>query len=165
MRAALLMLSLLALLPAAPALASPSGVDLHAYWDSSCKDCHGHAGDFARRTLATADGSLQGRHHRTGLSQFLKQHYLADSLVVPVTEMLIAQVSASPVFSSRCAGCHGTAAEFARRSLVVKEGVLTGRRSDRPVVGYLESHGGLAPAERPVMIDTLERVLREVGGS
>ena len=75
------------------------------------------------------------------------------------------KTTAKKIYFERCAGCHGTAAEFARRSLVVKEGVLTGRRSDRPVVGYLESHGGLAPAERPVMIDTLERVLREVGGS
>ena len=32
--------------------------DLHRYWDTRCKDCHGDAGAFARRTLRVADGRL-----------------------------------------------------------------------------------------------------------
>ena len=32
-------------------LGAPAPRDLHAYWDDRCFSCHGHAGDFARRTL------------------------------------------------------------------------------------------------------------------
>ncbi|WP_341890587.1 hypothetical protein [Variovorax sp. YR752] len=147
----------------APAAATDR--DLHAYWDGRCKDCHGDSGAFARRTLRVEDGRLVGTHHRATLEQFLHNHYLADDLVAPVMQMLQAQAAASPVFKEQCGQCHGSASEFARKSLAMKDGTLTGRASQRPVQDYLRRHGGLAPEQVAPMVKTLERVLGEVGGT
>lgn len=144
--------------------AATGGRDLHAYWDGRCKSCHGDAGDFARRTLAVERGRLVGTHHKDDLERFLRNHYLADDLVAPVSAMLVAQVNTAPLFKQNCASCHGPASEFARRSLTLREGVLTGRASGRPVEQYLRTHGGLPPAQVPEMVKTLARVLAEVGG-
>lgn len=139
--------------------------DLHRYWDSRCKDCHGDAGAFARRTLRLLDGRLVGAHHEQDLDLFLHHHYLAEELVEPVKRMLAAQVSTPPVFARQCSGCHGNAAEFARKSLSLRGDVLVGRRSQRPVAQYLQSHGGLPPDQIPIVVESLRRVLREVGAA
>lgn len=99
--------------------AAPGERDLHAYWEQRCQDCHGHSGAFARRFLQLRDGRLVGLHHGADLERFLRQHYLADELVAPVMAMLTAQISTPALFAQRCAGCHGTAADFARKSLVL----------------------------------------------
>lgn len=153
--AALLTLSMVASARAEP-------LDLHAQWDQRCSDCHGHAGEFARRWLTLEQGRLSGRHHRDDLQQFLLNHYLADDLVEPVMQMLAAQVVQAPAFKDRCARCHGTAAEFARRSLDWRSGGLYGRSSGRLVSEQLKNHGGLTTAEIAAMVETLERVHREV---
>ncbi|HPM66689.1 MAG TPA: hypothetical protein PLX45_10580 [Piscinibacter sp.] len=149
---------------AAPAAAGPDGRDLHAYWDGRCKDCHGDSAAFARSTLRVDQGQLAGRHHGADLTRFLHNHYLADELVAPVTAMLAAQVTTSPQFKEHCAGCHGTAADFARTALVLRGSVLTGKASGKPVADYLATHGGLPAAEVPAMVKSLQRVLQEVGG-
>jgi hypothetical protein len=154
----------LALLSIAPsAVGAQDGRDLHDYWDGRCRECHGDAGDFARRTLAVERGRLVGKHHRDDLEGFLTNHYLTDELVAPVMQMLTAQVTTRPLFKQHCAGCHGAATEFARESLVLRGGMAAGRKGGRAVVEYLRTHGGLAPADIPVMGATLERVLRETG--
>lgn len=165
MRRSTIALMLAALLPLTmPAMAGPDGRDLHAYWDGRCKDCHGDSAAFARSTLRVEQGRLLGRHHGAELPNFLRNHYLADELVVPVSAMLAAQVTTSPLFKQRCASCHGSASEFARKSLALQGGLLTGKASGKPVADSLRSHGGLAPAEIPAMVKSLERVLGEVGG-
>lgn len=158
----LLAVALLAVAPLAAA-APPSPPDLHAYWDGRCKDCHGESAAFVRSTLRVQDGRLLGRSHGSGLAVFLGNHYLADELVAPVMAMLTAQASSAPLFKEHCSGCHGTAAAFARKSLMLQGGQLTGRASGRWVADYLKSHGGLTPAEVPAMVNTLKRVLGEVG--
>jgi hypothetical protein len=144
--------------------AAPDAVDLHAYWDQRCQGCHGHAGDFARRFLAVEDGQLIGAHHRQDLDRFLRQHYLADHLVEPVVAMLMAQVTAPPLFTQRCAGCHGSAADFARTRLTLKNGVLVGTRSGRPVLETLNTHGKLTAQEVSLVTENLQRVHAEVAG-
>jgi hypothetical protein len=146
--------------PHAPSAAMP--IDLHAYWDDRCKGCHGDSGDFARRSLRVENGRLAGTHHREDLDSFLRRHRLSDDLVAPVSAMLIAQATSTPLFKTHCAGCHGSAAAFARASLVTSNGVLEGRKSRRPVAEFLRTHGGLAPADVPTMVSTLTRVRREV---
>lgn len=145
------------------AMAGAQSTDLHAMWDGRCQSCHGHAGSFARSTLSVAQGRLQGKHHRDDLEQFLRQHYLADSLVLPTMAMLAAQAAADPTYAAKCAGCHQSAAEFARQSLMMRDGKLVGRASGVPVADYLSRHGKLSAAERPQMVNTLTRVYREVG--
>lgn len=137
-------------------------LDLHDQWDQRCQACHGHAGDFARRWLTVEQGQLAGHHHRDNLTEFLRNHYLADDLVEPMKEMLTAQAAQAPVFKTRCAQCHGTAAEFARRSLELRNGALYGRSSGKLVSDYLTTHGGLPAAEVAPMVDNLKRVRSEV---
>jgi len=159
------LVALLALL-AAPMFAPVawSATDLHAYWDTRCRECHGDAAAFARSTLRIESGRLVGRHHTEGLATFLRNHYLADDLVAPVLQMLQAQATTAPLFKEKCAGCHGNAAAFARESLEMRGGVLIGRTSQRPVRDYLQRHGKLDPSQVAPMVATLERVLGEVGG-
>jgi hypothetical protein len=150
---------------AAFAGAATAGTDLHDMWDGRCKDCHGHAGTFARQTLHIDGGRLAGRHHGADeLPRFLRNHYLADEWVEPVMQMLVAQAATAPTFAQRCSNCHGTAAEFARRSLAMKDGQLIGRASGRTVAETLRNHGGLAAADIEPMVRTLIRVLAETGG-
>lgn len=160
LRNRIVLLALLLLAPWAPSAAV--AVDLHAYWDDRCKECHDDSGAFARRTLRVENGQLVGVHHHEDLSRFLHHHYLTDDLVAPVTAMLLAQATTTPLFKSHCATCHGDATTLARKSLVMKDGVLTGKASGRPVSDFLRSHGGLAPDEIPAMTATLQRVLGEV---
>lgn len=161
LRSRVLLLSLVLLAPCVASAANT--VDLHAYWDDRCKTCHDDSGAFARRTLRVESGHLVGAHHHEDLTRFLQQHYLTDDLVAPVTAMLLAQATTTPLFKPHCAACHGDAAALARKSLVMKGGVLTGKASGRPVADFLRSHGGLAPDEVPAMTATLRRVLGEVG--
>lgn len=137
-------------------------IDLHAQWDQRCVTCHGHAGEFARRWLTVEQGRLVGHHHRENLAGFLRNHYVADDLVEPMMQMLAAQVAQPPVFQARCVQCHGTAAEFARRSLEWRNGLLHGRASGKPVAEFLKAHGGLGADEIAAMVETLGRVRREV---
>ncbi len=153
-----------ALLVTANADAIPAGTDLHAYWDDRCQSCHGDSGPFARRTLALRDGRPIGRHHVDDLPRFLRQHYLADALVAPVSAMLAAQVATSPHYAAHCAGCHGVASAFARAALDLRGGLPVARRSGRTLEAVLKGHGGLAPGEQRTVIETLARVRREVGG-
>lgn len=139
-------------------------VDLHHFWDQRCAECHGHAGPFARRHMKVENGRLVGTHHRDDLATFMGQHQMGPELVAPIQAMLLAQVTTPPVFQQKCASCHGTAADFARASLTVRNGVLTGRENGMPVADFLRRHGRLTEAERPVMVDSLNRVLGEVGG-
>lgn len=146
-----------------PGMAAQDTRDLHAYWDSRCKSCHGDAGPFARSTLQVADGRLQGRHHVRDLDQFLQHHYLAADLVDPVKRMLAAQATTPPLFATHCSRCHGSAADLARRSLMLKGDVLVGRNRQQAVADILRTHGALAPAEIPLVVASLRRVLAEVG--
>lgn len=149
-----------ALVMQAPAIAAD--LDLHVYWEQRCESCHGHAGAFARRFLHLENGQLSGVHPVGDLNQFLRNHYLNDDLIAPVTAMLKAQVVSRPLFSEKCAGCHGSAAQFVRQSLVMKDGVLTGRLSGRTVADFLNAHGKLEPGQKDIMLDTLSRVHKEL---
>jgi hypothetical protein len=154
---------LLVVVPLWPAGAA--GIDLHDYWDQRCQSCHGHSSEFARRFLRVENGRLLGAHHRTDLDVFLRHHYLSDDLIAPVSAMLMAQVTTPPLFRDLCSRCHGSAAEFARKSLTLRDGVLVGRASGRRVADYLASHGELAPADVPIVADSLARVRQEVSST
>ena len=152
------------LLPAAPVGAQYTP-DLHAYWDERCYTCHGHAADFARRFLHIDEGRLAGMHHVDDLDVFLRNHYLADEWLAPVTAMLSAQAATEPLFRSRCARCHGSAAVFTRKSLLLRDEVLVGARGGRRVEDMLRTHGGLTTEQARTVLDSLARVLEEVAGS
>ncbi|PWC37698.1 hypothetical protein [Azospirillum sp. TSO35-2] len=146
-------------------IAAPgTATDLHWFWEQTCGDCHDHAASWARQFLTVKDGRLQGRHHTDDLLVFLGNHHLPPDLVQPMYDMLLAQASTEPRFKERCGRCHETAAELARESLVVRNGVLQGRESGRPVAQFLPRHAklGLTPEDVAFFTDLLTRVEGEV---
>lgn len=140
------------------------GMDLHAYWDQRCKECHGHSADFARTFLAVDGGRLVGRHHREDMRLFLSQHQSGGAEAERMYEMLLAQVSTRPIYREKCAGCHEPASELVRRSLTVENGVLITRSRRVPLTLFLTRHGGLTAAEAKTVVEALERIHREVMG-
>jgi hypothetical protein len=139
-----------------------SSLDLHQFWDQRCQNCHGHAGDFARRHLQVENGLLAGQHHRDNLKQFMARHEMGPEHVERIYGMLLAQATTKPVYQQKCAACHGTAAELARISIARKDGVLIALPSERPLADLLKRHGKLTADEIPTVLDSLARVLGEV---
>lgn len=140
--------------------------DLHAFWDQRCHDCYGHAGDFARRYLRVEKGQLTGRHHATNLRSFLAQHEMSDPATAGrIYAMLLAQAQTPSIYQQKCAGCHKTAAELARSALVERDGEVYGKANGQRLSEFLQRHGRLAPDEVAPMLETLRRVLKEVGGA
>ena len=149
---------------AAAGAGNAAAIDLHEYWDRNCANCHGHAAGFARRFLTVKDGRLRGQHHVDNLNVFLGNHYLARDLIAPVTAMLAAQAMTEPRFRNECGRCHASAAALARESLSLRDGVLVSRTSGFPTAEFLSGHARIKPADVPIFVDVLTRVLNEVGG-
>lgn len=142
--------------------AAAQALDLHRLWEDRCGECHGHAGDFARTHLSVAGDRLQGHRPERDLRLFLGNHYLADSEVEAVYAMLLAQAAGQGRFKARCGGCHAAAADLVRDRLVLRDGVLTGRDSGRPVGDFMTRHGGLGADEVPFFVDLLTRIHDEI---
>jgi len=146
------------------AAGSASALDLHRYWDDRCAECHGHSATFARQQLSVVDGKLVGKSHRTGLDTFVANHHTNAELAPQLIAMLAAQATTVPLYVAKCAGCHETAAQLARESLALKGEAVVIKTSARPVADLLKRHGKLTPAEAATMVETLKRIVREVGG-
>ena len=151
-----------AALAALMACTSASALDIHQLWDNRCHECHGHAGPFARRHLTLKDGALVGRHQQD-LRRFLAQHEGGAAAADAIYGMLLAQAGTKPVYQQKCAGCHETAAQLARGSLVFRDGTVVGRSNGQPIAEFLKRHGKLDPDEVPVVVESLTRVMREIG--
>jgi cytochrome c5 len=161
-----LAVAILAVTVGVPASAAAPGIDLHAFWDDRCFECHGHAGAFARQILSVRDGRLSGRHHEDDLRAFLRQHYMSEPLAERVHDMLLAQVRTEPVYQQKCARCHETAAALVRNSIDFDNGVLVAKSARTPLLRFLVRHGGgLTPAELTTVMSSLERIRAEVLGT
>ena len=143
-------------------MAGAAGIDLHWLWDDRCAECHGHSGNFSRMFLNDSNGELQGRHHVNDLRQFMQNHYLIDSEVDAVYNMLLAQTGSDARFKKACSSCHISAVNLVRNSLVLRESQLFGRESGRPVHLFLNNHMGLSPDDVNFFTNLLRRVANEV---
>jgi hypothetical protein len=143
-------------------VAGATGIDLHWLWDDRCAECHGHSGNFARLFLNVSGGELQGRHHVYDLHHFMHNHYLLESEVDAVYDMLLAQASSQARFRQVCSSCHGTAVNFVRSSLELHDGLLFSRKYGRPVYSFLDNHMGLSPDDVEFFTKQLTRVAHEV---
>jgi len=151
----------LALTAAAPAWAADT-FDLHHFWDQRCEECHGHAGRFAHTFLSVEGDRLVGRHHRDDLMRFLGNHGVPAARVKPIYDMLLAQARTAGQFATTCGGCHDSAAGLVRDSLEMRDGVLHGRETGRPVAEFMKRHARLKPDEVPFFVDLLVRIEGEV---
>jgi len=154
-------MTILVVMILAPA-ADADGIDLHWLWDDRCNECHGHAGQFSRQFLSVTNGQLQGRHHVRDLRRFMQNHYLIDSEVDAVYNMLLAQANTPARFKLECSSCHDNAARFVRQSLELRDGLLYSRQSNQPARLFLNHHRALEPDEVEFYIKLLTRVAHEV---
>lgn len=143
-------------------IVSAAAADLHRLWEDRCADCHGEAGDFARKFLVVSDGKLHGRHADRDLRLFLQNHYLKNSDIGAVYDMLLGQVTSGARFKEKCSSCHAKAAQLVRESLLRRDGVLYGRDSRRPISEFLKGHGALGASEVAFFVKLLNRIEQEV---
>jgi hypothetical protein len=146
------------------ATALPAGAfDVHVYWENHCRECHGHAGAFARSRLSLEDGALASGHWGTGVDRFLANHHTSADMLPAVADMLTAQVATDPLYETRCAACHGPAAALVRESLVRGAEGLVLRRTGQPLPEFLAGHDGLAAAEARKLAERFAGIADEVG--
>ncbi len=142
---------------------SALATDIHAFWDQTCKDCHGqHSAEFARTFLKVEKGKLIGRHHVEDLRAFLSQHHMSEPMATRIHDMLLAQASTTPVFKAKCGGCHETAAELVRTAVDEENGVLIGKKRRTPLSRFLQRHGGgLTGGDLDTVLKALSRIRAE----
>lgn len=135
--------------------------DLHALFEARCMTCHGHSGDFARRMLSVEQGRVVGSRGQP-LETFLGRHQggLPGTEVDRLLALFLEQIDSGAVFRDRCLTCHGTARSFAQVHLILRDDVLYGRYSGRPVAAFLTGHGRLDAAGAEQMTEALSDILR-----
>ncbi len=149
------------LLSCSSVLADDATIDPHAVYEENCAGCHeGHAGEFAFSNLELKDGNVAGIKSGTKLSTYLSRGH--GRLEVPeqaaLEQHLATIVLSGQTYRVKCMGCHDRAIELARGRLVVKDGVLIGRYSQRDIAGFLEDHGRLTEDEVAPLVSTLTRL-------
>ena len=142
--------------------AQRTGPDLHRLWDSNCVTCHGHSAEFSRKFLRVSEGKLNGPLYGNNLRLFLYNHYLAGKEVDAIYNMLLAQTSTQPRFQQECSACHGTAAEFVRESLILRDGELFSRKLQSSSRSFLDSHRKLNAEDVDFFVKQLARVAHEI---
>ena len=139
-----------------------AGVDLHWLWENQCEECHGHSGQFARKFLKLANGRLEGRHHAEDLRLFMRNHYAFEIETDAIYELLLAQTQTEPRFKRECASCHGNAAPFIRKSIILRDGILLSRKTGQSTKSFLQQHRGLKQDDVQFFTALLRRIVGEV---
>lgn len=141
-----------------------AAADLHQLWDRQCGGCHGHAGPFVRDRLQVVDGALHDRSGGRDVGLFLRTHNggYPPEIIAALSDMMMAQATTPELFRARCGGCHDTAAQLVRDQVAERDGRLVGLGSGRPLDEFLPGHVSMAPEEKTLMMETLQRVYREV---
>ena len=155
----LLALSLL-VVPAGGAVAQ--AIDPHELYEQQCGGCHTpHAGDFVHESLVKSEGRVLGRESGEELRTFLKAGHgklSAEEIDVMVDHLTAIQQSGR-LFHRKCRICHERAVVLARRDLILRNGELFGRYTDRKMETFLSNHGRLTSDEVSEMVEVLKRQL------
>ena len=144
---------------AVPALAQP--VDPHKLFETRCGRCHGHAGDFARKTFVIEEGELVIQESRRRLLDFLPGHYgdLSRNEVSALLEAFQQQVETGGLYQTKCRICHDRARYLARQNLIIRSGQLVGRYTGADIKRLLSYHGRLSGNEQTLIYNMLTRQL------
>lgn len=141
-------------------------IDPHQLYEQRCGGCHTpHAGDFVHESLIRSNGSIIGRKSGKELRAFLEAGHgklSADEIEAMVAHLTSIQKSGR-LFHKKCRICHERAVTLARRELILKDGNLIGRYSNRDMRQFLLGHGRLTADEVPTMVDVLKRQLKTLG--
>lgn len=140
--------------------ASAQQPDPHAIYEQKCGGCHeDHAGDFAFARLEVIQDTLLIKNSDTGLLEFLNSGHgsLAAAQTKVLSDFLLAVRKSEKLFDSKCGICHERAKNFARLELVIHNGQLMGRYTERDIGAFLKKHGRLDPEEVSTIIEMLKR--------
>ena len=140
---------------ASPVMAQP--IDPHSLFETRCGRCHGHAGEFARKTFLIEDGELVIQESRQRLLGFLPNHFgkLTRDEISALLEAFQQQVETGGLYQEKCRICHDRARYLARQNLVLRNGQLVGRYTGADIKRLLSYHGRLSDDEQAIIYDML----------
>ena len=138
-----------------------SGADFHQIYEARCLSCHGHAGEFARRSLIELDGVLTGARSGRDVTSFLRRHAggSSPSEITLFVGVFIRQVNSGGFYKERCEICHDRAYDLARLRLIQRAGRLVGRYSGRDMANFLPNHARMTAGEAARMLEALTALL------
>ena len=157
-------LFLVTVLAGAVTSVSAQTTDPHLLYEQNCGGCHNeHAGDFVQQSIVREGDALVGRESGRPLRPFLARGHgkLSPEEVEIMMEHLTSVFEAGALFMEKCVICHGRGVDFARSHFILKDGVLTGRYSDRDVRAFLQHHGRLEDGEVEIVAGVLARQIAE----
>ena len=131
----------------------------HGPYQELCSRCHPTAGDFASDHLIIKEGILITRRRKQEVLDFLLDHRggVTEAEATHLRAMLRRHVVSGSFFQKHCRICHERASSMARRKLIVKNGELFGRYTDRRLKTFLSVHGRSNDAEGEQLYDILKR--------
>ncbi len=137
--------------------------DPHQIYENKCGGCHtAHAGEFARDKLQQSNGELTIRSSSKDLRAFFLAGHgkLTTAEIEPLITHMRKILASGGLFQEKCRMCHDRAVEFSRLNLMITDGRLTGRYSNRDIAEFLRHHGRLEKDEVATMIEVLRRQLQ-----
>lgn len=160
---AVIILALIVLIAVRLHSAAAATIDPHALYEAACSKCHSpHAVDLVRSSMRKIDGDVVANEADVPIAKLLARHggtRLTADEIMALTRHFEQMLSTGFLFQEKCIVCHDRASEFARLSLVIRDGKLVGRYSGRDIAAFLTEHGRLTPAEAETMTATLARQL------
>ena len=156
------LLTVLAALPQLTAAQSAEALDFHARFEERCFSCHGHSGPFIRDHLQIDDTGAIVTENGRSVDALLDRHAGGlDEAEKPLfLSVFRKQIETGGLFRDKCIMCHDRAYELARLKLILRDGQVMGRYSDRDIGTFLLNHGRLTPEEAELMTDVFFALLQ-----
>jgi hypothetical protein len=133
--------------------------DPHALFEDRCGRCHGHAGPFVAEAVVLQDSQAVTKADAEPLADFLRGHRgrLTTGEVTALTAHMTRIAERSGLFRGKCRDCHESARDLAHDKLVLRDGRVVGRYSDRDMADFLPGHGRATSED----VQSLLAMLRE----
>ncbi len=148
----------------AAAQVAPPAADPHKVFEQSCMRCHtGHGADLARQKMKIVGGELQVARTGKPVAPLLADHHgvkLTEGESAALLALFEDGIERKGAFQYRCALCHGNAVDFARNTLILKDGALRTKTGDADVASFLKTHHEATPEELDVIVTMLKEQLQ-----
>jgi len=134
-------------------------IDPHALYEHRCSGCHApHAGDFAHGSLDSRGDKIVGRDTGQDLRSMLTRGHgkLSAGEIDVMVAHLVSIVETGGLYREKCLICHRRAVVLARSELVLRNGKVFGRYSNRDIGAFLENHGRLNGPEIATVVGMLK---------
>lgn len=137
----------------------------HALFEDRCGRCHGHAGPFVAKAIVLREGEAVTRQDGEPLAAFLRGHRgrLTADEVALLTAHMTRIAERNGLFRAKCGACHENARQLAHDRLILRDGRVMGRYSDRDMAEFLPTHGRATAAEAAIILAMLREQLAALG--